>query len=93
MLNRAEWQKLIREQERSGKSAGQWCKERGMRPNQFYYWRQRVRGVELPDEGRFIPVGTAEGRVELEVGEKIRVKISSNFDEIALKRLLGVLGC
>lgn len=55
---RAQWQKLIAEAARSGRSIRAYCRERGVTEGQFYAWRRRLNG-----SGH----GTAQRRAEAAV--------------------------
>ena len=90
MDNALRWRKIVKEQSSSGMSAEGWCRGKGINKNQFYYWRSRLAKLE-PEEGRFVEVSGGEP-LEVIVGEKLRVRIPSNFEERSLKRLLEVLG-
>ena len=93
MTTREDWKKRIEQHRRSGLSAAAWCKQHGIRENQFHYWRRAVETPEVaPDAGRFVRVSGVEA-VELFVGEKLRLKVPAGFDSTELKRLLEVLGC
>ena len=93
MVKESEWRKRFEQQKRSGLGIAAWCKQQGIRDNQYYYWQQRL-GGEKPRAaaGGFVRVGSVEA-VELLIGEKLRVKVPADFDGASLKRLLEVLGC
>lgn len=38
------WQGVVAEQETSGKSIREFCRERGLGEHGFYWWRRRLRG-------------------------------------------------
>lgn len=40
---RAKWRALIQEQQRSGETAAGFCRERGMSPPRFFWWKRRLR--------------------------------------------------
>jgi transposase-like protein len=42
---RAQWQKLIAEAVRSGRSIRAFCQDRGITEGQFYAWRRRLNGA------------------------------------------------
>lgn len=74
-------------------SISEWCKRHGVPANRFYYWRQRLGTSCVSEAGvGFVLVGSSEP-VELLIGEQVRIKVPSNFDRIALKAVLEVLGC
>ena len=93
MTKQEEWKKRLEHQRGSGLSVAAWCKKHGIRENQYHYWRRAVERPAVPAEGgHFAQVGASEA-VELQIGEKIRLKIPADFDSATLTRLLEVLGC
>jgi hypothetical protein len=44
----AKWREVISEQQQSGKSAAEFCRERDLRVWQFYEWKKRLREAEIP---------------------------------------------
>lgn len=66
-----EIEKLVEEQEGSGKSVPEFCAERGLHEKGFYVWRQRVR----KQRERFVPVVIGD-RIELELEGGIRLKVA-----------------
>jgi transposase-like protein len=91
----AYWRERIAEQERSGISVQQFCKERGITGQSFYVWRKRLRKQE---PARFALVETGAARehapqTELELvlvtGERLR--IGADVDPWLLRRVLEAL--
>jgi len=71
-----EWEQLVAEHARSGRSAMQFCRERGISDNRLYYWRKRL-GVGGA-AGQFVKVNGPDRAVielELEGGVKIRFAV------------------
>lgn len=60
---RAKWRALIQEQQRSGKTTAGFCREHGVSPPQFFWWKRRL-GEGAPAE--FVEVKLASAP-ELEV--------------------------
>ena len=56
---RGEWEELIREQELSGLSQQQFCKERGVSQGTFQ-WRKKKHKRERSEEGAFIELPCAD---------------------------------
>ena len=85
-----EWQKHIAAQAQSGLTAAEYCRRHGVVVSQFLYWRAKQKGNK---SGEFLPVGrNTESSFELTVNDQIRVRIPSDFEVAALKRLLEVMG-
>src|SRR5215468_1796834 len=53
------WRRLIREQERSGQSVSEFCRERKLHASYFFAWRKRLRESAT---ARFLEVQVAEPR-------------------------------
>ena len=92
---RAYWHEHVAEQERSGRSVQQFCKEKGITEQSFYVWRKRLRRQE---PARFALVETGPARqhapkTELELvlvsGERLR--IGAEVDPARLRRVLEAL--
>jgi transposase-like protein len=96
---RADRRKLLAELEKSGESVAGFARKLGVSPWTIYSWRRqeregRANGKEERPE--FVQVRVAPRRdepapLEVELREGIRVRVPSDFDGEALRRLLGVL--
>lgn len=88
------WRERIAEQERTGLSVQQFCKEQGVTEQAFYSWRKRLR--EKPSV-RFAVVETgarqpsAETGLELVLPRGERLRISGGVDLTLLRTVLEVL--
>ena len=92
-----QWAERIAEQERSGLSVKQFCKERGFSEYAFYTWRKRLRNNNEPV--RFALVESAAARreaatdLELELvlttGERLR--IGKQVDAATLRMVLSAV--
>lgn len=91
----AYWRERIAEQERSGMSVQQFCREKGITEQSFYVWRKRLRNQE---PARFALVETQPARqhpakTELELvlvtGERLRM--GADVDLSLLRRVLEAL--
>jgi len=83
----SEWQRLVREQAASGKSASSFCRDRGINDNRFFYWRKRL-NASVPKEavGKFVRIGEPSLlEIEHSSGIKIRCGLES------LKAVVDVL--
>ena len=92
---------LLKEQEDSGLSVSEFAEEVGLSAATLYSWRRRLRGREddarllevsvIGDDGSSLGSPGLGGPLVLQVGERMRIEVRSDFDEDALARLLGVL--
>jgi transposase-like protein len=91
-----QWRERIAEQERSGLSARQFCREQGIPEHCFYGWRKRLREQGLV---RFALVerGPARLEPEVEVGLELvlttgeRLRIGAGVDATRLRTVLAAL--
>lgn len=81
MTTRAEWKKALKEQERSGKSIVEYCRERGINKSTFQYWRSK--GVQ-GERGKFVAVGDNSAKLEIELsgGARVSMPLSAPAEEI-----------
>lgn len=90
-----QWRECIGEQERSGLSVKQFCKERGLSVWSFYAWRKRLRETTavrfaLVDRGAEQEAPTSAGLEVIFVsGERVRIR--SGVDGATLRTVLRVL--
>jgi transposase-like protein len=91
----AYWRERITEQERSGMSVQQFCKEKGITEQSFYVWRKRLRKQE---PARFALVETGPARqhapktgLELVLVTGERLRIGADVDPALLRRVLEAL--
>jgi len=86
-----DWRAAVAEQKSSGLSIPEFCKERGIRPNNFYNWRSKVSANEAPTvagiKDRFAKVET-QSRVSLELENGVKLKVAVED----LKAVLSALG-
>ena len=106
------WRNMIRKWEQSKKSARAFCIERGLVATKFYCWRRTIakhnatyaasrRCDNSSDQvPAFVPVGVkppaASGTLEVVVGSGRVIRMPTEFDASALRRLLAVVeapGC
>ena len=60
MVQKIDWGKFIEECEHSGKTVAGFCRQRGVRENQYWYWKKRLSGT---------------GRKLVRVGEPRKIEI------------------
>ena len=90
-----QWHERIAEQERSGLSVKQFCKERGLTECSFYARRKRLRKKE-PMRFALVERGTArqpamDGGLELVLATGERLRIGAGVDATTLRTVLEVL--
>lgn len=91
-----QWSERIAEQQRSGVSARQFCKEQGLTECSFYAWRKRLQETgpvrfALVDRSPRRQERTAEAPLELVWATGERLRISAGVDAATLRTVLDVL--
>jgi transposase-like protein len=91
-----QWRERIGEQERSGLTARQFCKQQGLAQHAFYAWRKRLRergpvrfALIERDPARQTPAAEAALELVLTSGERLR--IGAGVDAITLRTVLEAL--
>jgi hypothetical protein len=90
------WRARIAEQERSGMSAGRFCREQHITEQSFYFSRKRLRQPEavrfaLVERGTAPAAVGAEAMLELVLKTGERLRIGRGVDEAALRTVLAAL--
>jgi hypothetical protein len=90
-----QWRERIAEQQRSGASIKQFCKERGFSEYSFYAWRRRLRKTEpvrfaLVDRG-LRSEWVTDACVELILPGGERLRIAAGVDSTTLRTVLEAL--
>jgi len=96
-VKREQWAERIAEQERSGLSVKQFCKERGFSEYAFYTWRKRLRSNNEPVRfalferaaARREPATDLELELVLTTGERLR--IGKQVDAATLRMVLSAV--
>ena len=91
-----QWRERMAEQEHSGLSVKQFCKERGFSEYSFYAWRKRLRKMEpvrfaLVDKGAVRQETVAEAGLELVLVTGERLRIGTGVDSTTLRTVLAAL--
>jgi hypothetical protein len=91
-----QWRERIAEQERSGLSVKQFCKERELTECSFYAWRKRLRGqgpvrFALVERGALRQDSATEASLELVLATGERLRIGAGVDPATLRTVLEVL--
>lgn len=91
------WRADVVRAERAGRAAvsvREFCRGRGLREPSFYFWRRELsrRGMDAVFAPVTVrpPVTIAAAPIELEVAG-VKLRVSPNFDEATLARLIAVL--
>ncbi len=97
-----QWERIVREAARSGISVSQFCRQRNLKENQFYWWRRRLgkgamsRANQERNQASFALVtdqpGALDAGVELVLGDGRRLRIAKGADEETLRAVLSALG-
>lgn len=102
-VSAAEARELVEEQRTSGLSIAAFARERGVKPWALYNARaaerrratrgraSRFAEIQVVDEPAEAPV-IAGGAIEVSLPSGVAIRVRRDFDEVALRRLLGVLG-
>src|SRR5512133_2471495 len=91
-----QWRERIAEQERTGASVKQFCKEQGLTEYSFYAWRKRLQEngpvrFALVERRARRQERTAEPVLELELRTGERLRIGTGVDTATLRTVLDVL--
>jgi hypothetical protein len=91
----ADWQAFVEGQGGSGKSVTEYCREQGVGPHRFYYWRKRgIGGPAGKVRGGFVEcrlTGSRAGLLVLDCPSGYRIHVSRDCDVRLLEQTLKVL--
>jgi len=93
----AKWLGLISEQEQSGKTVAEFCRERGIAASKLYSWKQRCVGASGFVRLKVAPavetetVATARSGIEVRLAGGRSFVVEPGFDVSHLRALLAVL--
>lgn len=91
-----QWRERLAQQERSGLSVKQFCKERALTGCSFYAWRKRLRRKEpvrfaLVERGAARQEPATETGLELVLATGERLRIATGVDATTLRIVLDAL--
>ena len=91
------WRQHLNEWQASGWSQVAYCRQHGLSRFQFQYWKKRFQeSASIPAliEVPFCSVmaGRPHQSLRLVVGEQYQIAVERDFDPMALRQLIGVLG-
>ena len=78
----SQWAKIIKERQESGKKVDEFCKERGLGKNAFYYWQRKLRKavcteiVKVDEPAIYAPAGWIRLPSTKQEFDTIRIEIS-----------------
>ena len=94
----AKWLGLISEQEQSGKTVAEFCRERGIAASKLYSWKQRCVGgasgfvrLKVAPAVETETVATARSGIEVRLAGGRSFVVEPGFDVSHLRALLAVL--
>jgi transposase len=95
-IKNEQWRERIADQERSGLSVKQFCKEQGLTECTFYAWRKRLRGeglvrFALVERGGMRQEPSTEASLELVLASGERLRIGAGVEAASLRTVLDVL--
>lgn len=91
---RENWRRHIAECRESGLSNAEYARRHDLKESAFCYWRQKL-SESSGQKPAFVELKVRASRtsgIEIIFPSKIRVGLSSDFDEKVLERLIGMLG-
>ena len=86
------WNKHLEKWELSGLSQNEYCRRNDLRPNQFTYWKCKLkkqtqtRIVPVP-----MPLTCASPGLKLNIGLDLQIEIPDDFSQVTLERVLTTL--
>ena len=85
-----QWQERVARQERSGLSVTDYCRRNNLVTHQMVYWRGRIRKLNQ-SQGRFVEKSRQSQPVEVQIGERIKIVVGSDYDAKVVKSLVELL--
>lgn len=84
------WSKLIAEQEASGQTIREFCKEHGVGDHSFYYWRKRLQKSE-PVQFALLKTVASAASLELILASGEQLRIWNGVDAATFRLVLDVV--
>lgn len=98
---RANWAKLVQEQNGSGLNAAAWCRKKELNEKAFRRWKRNLKPAEISSADAPLPAGWCQIQskqaapktvsLKLVVHDKIAIELQSGFDHQLLREVLAVL--
>jgi putative transposase len=100
----SQWMNVIREQQNSGQSIKEFCQDRGISRNSYFYWRRKLREAACMELSKIESgnVDIPKGWVKLSQSQEVqsaldievsgcRITVNENTDLELLKRVCRIL--
>lgn len=100
----SQWMQVIRERQSSGQSVKDFCQERGIKRNKYFYWQRKIRNaaceelVKSEEPTNLIPNGWIQLTPEQQMKETLdievggcRITVDTETDPELLKRVCRIL--
>ena len=87
------WAEHLSDCHESGLSYAAYCRRHDLKESTFAYWRRRLLAAQ---QGRseFVELKVSAGKrsdIEIILRNQLRLSVCSDFDEVLLKKLIGVV--
>jgi hypothetical protein len=89
---RQQWTERVERWRRSGRTAGEFAAQEGVRPATLSWWGAELKRTARASPG-FIEVAppSAKGSIEVVLGERVRIRVSGTFDAELLRQVVAAL--
>jgi transposase-like protein len=97
---RSLWAQRLAEYESSGESIKNWCEKQGVRENQFYYWRKKLREEKTENDTvvKWLSLGIdnnnrtglASDFIAVQIGQ-VKIEIRKGFNQHLFREIIQVL--
>ena len=85
-----QWRERLERFESSGFSIRDYCRRNNLKIHQLVYWRDRIKKLGQT-QGRFVEISGGKKSVEVQIGDRGRIVVGSNYDPIVVKSLVELL--
>lgn len=87
------WREILSSHSVSNQPVSTFCSANSIPAWKFYYWRKRLSPAKSGfEEVSLRPRVNSDSGIELSMGS-LQIKVSNDFDESTLRRVLSVLSC
>jgi transposase-like protein len=87
-----QWEARIAAFRDSGLSGARWCKEQGIKPHQFYYWKAKLSATQPEKPAGWLKVEVSEPLVSIAVRiGAATIKVEPGFDPELLAEVVSAL--
>jgi len=91
------WKTHIERWEQSGQTQVAYCRDHGLKPHQFTYWKKRFGRTDTDISfvplrfSRNLPVAVTGSTINLFTQNGFKIEVGTGFDPVALKQLISVV--